>query len=427
MAERYLRMLFFVMVSVALIANSAMAQDLNSKIESGQYVQKADNFIVILDASGSKNDPVQGQKKLSLVKDIISLMNQVIPNIPLQSVLRKYGKGIKQSSKIKTELVYGPAEYSKEGFEQSLDTVKEASGLTFMGAAIDAASIDMESFEKGKTAVVIISDGKIHIGNPVQAAERMKARHGDNVCIFTIFVPSDTADINQVTRDKELMKKIAGASYCGFSESADNIDSEEGMADFVKKVFLASVNDTDSDGVPNDMDQCPDTPLGVEVDSKGCPIPVKTEEPEPEPEKIQVDTDGDGIPDDQDDCPANTPKGAVVSQRGCWIVESLLFDFNKWDIKSEFYPNLDQVVSILEKNPALKITIKGHTDNIGTKEYNMKLSEKRAKAVMEYFLKKGINKERLSSEGFGFTKPVGTNSTSEGRAKNRRVELHPIY
>ncbi|MCP4109745.1 MAG: OmpA family protein [Desulfobacteraceae bacterium] len=423
MAERYLRMLFFVMVSVALVANSAIAQDLNSKIESGQYVQKADNFIVILDASGSKNDPVHGQKKLSLVKDIISHMNKAIPDIKLQSAMRRYGKGIKQSSKIKTELVYGPADYSREEFGQSLDTVKKASGLTFMEAAIDAASNDTDSFEKEKTSVVIISDGKIHIGDPVQAAERMKARHGDNICIFTIFVPSDTADINQVARDRKLMKDIAGASHCGFSESADNIDSEEGMTDFVEKVFLASVNDTDGDGVPNDKDQCPDTPLSVEVDENGCPIQVKPEEPEAEPEKIQVDTDGDGVFDDKDVCP-NTPKGAVVSQNGCWIVKNLLFDFNKWDIKSEFYKNLDQVVSILEKNPGLNITIKGHTDNIGTKEYNMKLSEKRAKAVMEYFLKKGINKDRLASEGYGFTKPVGTNSTSEGRAKNRRVELH---
>lgn len=429
MAERCLRVLFFMMVSVALIAGdtvSAIAQDLSSKIDSGQYVQKVDNFIVILDASGSKNDPVNEQKKLNIAKDILVSMNQAIPDIKLASALRRYGKGIKQSSKIKTELVYGPAEYSREEFEKSAETVRKASGLTFMESAIDAAVNDIQSFDKGKTAVIIISDGKIHIGDPVRAAERMKNIYGDRVCIYTIFVPSDTADINQVAKDKKLMKDVASASYCGFSENSENIASEENMADFVEKIFLASVSDTDGDGVPNDTDECPNTPMGVRVDSRGCPIPVKTEEPEPEPQKILTDTDGDGVYDEQDDCP-NTPKGAVVSERGCWIVKNLLFDFNKWDIKSEFYHNLDQVVLILKKNPALKIKIQGHTDAVGTAVYNMKLSEKRAVAVMGYFLKKGIQKERLASEGFGLTRPIDTNSTAEGRAKNRRVELHPIY
>jgi OOP family OmpA-OmpF porin len=97
------------------------------------------------------------------------------------------------------------------------------------------------------------------------------------------------------------------------------------------------------------------------------------------------------------------------------------------DIKPEFYPILDEVVTVLANKPDLKIEIVGHTDNRGTLTFNQKLSENRAKAIIEYFIKEGVNSERLSSKGLGLTQPIDTNDTLEGRAKNRRVELKPIF
>jgi OOP family OmpA-OmpF porin len=186
------------------------------------------------------------------------------------------------------------------------------------------------------------------------------------------------------------------------------------MGDFVKNVFLAEVTkpvlDSDGDGVTDDKDRCPDTPKGVTVDAKGCPL----------------DTDGDGVADYLDQCP-NTPKGATVDARGCWTYAAVvMYDFNSAEIKSEAYPMLDEAVSILKENPEMKVEIDGHTDNKGSAAYNMNLSERRAKAVMKYFVDHGVEAGRLTTKGFGFTKPAASNATKEGRAKNRRVELTPV-
>ena len=84
-------------------------------------------------------------------------------------------------------------------------------------------------------------------------------------------------------------------------------------------------------------------------------------------------------------------------------------------------------MKVLKNNPSLKIRIEGNTDNIGTAKYNMGLSNRRAKSVLEYLVKAGINKNRLSTVGYGFSRPIATNITPEGRALNRRVELTPLF
>jgi OmpA-OmpF porin, OOP family len=148
------------------------------------------------------------------------------------------------------------------------------------------------------------------------------------------------------------------------------------------------------------------------------PKPVKVIEP-------PKDSDGDGVFDNVDKCPG-TPKGAKVNEFGCWVIKNVNFDFNKSNIKPQFYPGLDEVVTVLKQNPTLTVEVQGHTDNVGTQKYNQNLSEKRAISVMNYFVSKGIAKDRLSASGYGFSKPVTTNETEEGRATNRRVQLNPI-
>lgn len=168
--------------------------------------------------------------------------------------------------------------------------------------------------------------------------------------------------------------------------------------------------DSDGDGVYDDLDKCPDTPKGVEVDENGCPL----------------DTDGDGVADYLDKCP-NTPKGATVDEFGCWVCKGLNFDYNKWDIKPEYNSCLDESADYLKNaNPDINVEIQGHTDNIGSRKFNLKLSEKRALAVWDYLINKGIAKERLTIKGFGFLNPVAPNGTEEGRSKNRRVQFKQL-
>lgn len=171
------------------------------------------------------------------------------------------------------------------------------------------------------------------------------------------------------------------------------------------------IGDSDGDGVTDDKDQCPNTPKGDKVDAVGC--------------TIVADADGDGVLDNKDQCP-NTPKGAKVDTRGCWVLSDLNFEFDSATILREDYVILDEVATVLNKNPGVKVRIEGHTDLKGSEKYNQKLSERRAASVVNYLEKHGVADNRLSSAGFGFDKPIADNASEEGRAKNRRVELTPV-
>lgn len=102
------------------------------------------------------------------------------------------------------------------------------------------------------------------------------------------------------------------------------------------------------------------------------------------------------------------------------------FDTGKSSIKADSYEIISEITKMLNANPGLKISIEGHTDNVGDKTSNMKLSKNRAKAVLLSLVDEGIQESRLKSEGFGQTKPIGDNETEEGKAQNRRVELKKI-
>jgi len=169
-------------------------------------------------------------------------------------------------------------------------------------------------------------------------------------------------------------------------------------------------SDADGDGIADRLDKCPDTPAGVVVDENGCPL----------------DGDGDGVADYLDKC-ENTPAGASVDSRGCWVIQGIQFVSGKSDITPEFYPVLDQVMSVLRNEPDLKVEIQGYTDSKGSLALNQRLSEDRAKRIMQYFIDKGVDSRNLSATGFGPSNPAATNDTPEGRAQNRRVELKPVW
>ncbi|MFH1097086.1 MAG: OmpA family protein, partial [Candidatus Desantisbacteria bacterium] len=105
------------------------------------------------------------------------------------------------------------------------------------------------------------------------------------------------------------------------------------------------------------------------------------------------------------------------------IISSVNFEFNSDKIKAALYPVLDELVVKLKENSSMQGIIEGHTDNIGSDEYNLDLSKRRAESVSSYLVQKGISKGRLSCVGYGKSKPVATNGTEEGRQGNRRVEI----
>jgi len=105
------------------------------------------------------------------------------------------------------------------------------------------------------------------------------------------------------------------------------------------------------------------------------------------------------------------------------VLRGVRFDFNKATIRSDARPVLDEAISTLKREPAVLVIAEGHTDDIGTDAYNLKLSRRRAEAVRDYLVAGGISPKRITVEGFGESHPVASNATADGRAQNRRVEL----
>ena len=176
--------------------------------------------------------------------------------------------------------------------------------------------------------------------------------------------------------------------------------------------------DSDGDGVPDYLDECPDTPITAIgfVDEKGC----------------ELDTDEDGVPDYKDACP-NVP--GVKANKGCPEVkrevkmllqkamQGIEFESGKATIKSKSYALLDQIAQTFIENEDYIIEVQGHTDATGKAAENKKLSQARAEAVMMYLVKKGVSSTRMTAVGYGQEKPIADNKTKAGRQKNRRVQF----
>ena len=107
-------------------------------------------------------------------------------------------------------------------------------------------------------------------------------------------------------------------------------------------------------------------------------------------------------------------------------LNNIFFDVGKAELRPESFPELDRMVTVFNENPKMTISLDGHTDNTGSNELNLKLSQDRADSVREYFIGKGIEPDRIASKGYGETKPVAPNDTDEGRQKNRRVEFRIV-
>jgi len=408
--------------------------DLNAKLKAGDYRQKANNFVVILDASRSAGDVEGGRTDFQRSKEFIYRMNRTIPDMTLNAALRSFGHWPITSSE-QTILHFGPEMWSRSDFQAAVDTVPWAAGGSPVDRVFNYSDRDMTSLS-GHTAVILVGDGEYKGIFSAGAAKLMKARYGNNVCIYTVLESRETPD------KVAIMKEIAEAGECGFYQYGMNLESSQAVAEWVEAVFLQKAEgpvDSDGDGVIDSLDQCPYTPKGVVVDSSGCPLDSDGDgvpnylDRCPDTQKgirvgykgCPLDSDGDGVYDYLDQCP-NTPIDASVDIRGCWVIKGVNFDTANWNIKSASYRHLNEVAEILMKNPGIKVEIQGHTDNRGAAKYNLMLSDKRANAVMEYLVEHGISPNRLTAVGYGFKRPAVSNATPEGRAQNRRVELKPI-
>jgi outer membrane protein OmpA-like peptidoglycan-associated protein len=190
---------------------------------------------------------------------------------------------------------------------------------------------------------------------------------------------------------------------------------------------ITNVNsDPDGDGIAGDKDKCPTIPEDKDgfEDEDGCPDP---------------DNDHDGILDAQDKCP-NEPetKNGYKDEDGCpdelpkavarftGVIEGINFKTGSADITFGSYGLLDRAAQVMTDYPDINIEISGHTDSRGAADYNRDLSARRAESVKNYLVSKGIRPERLTSIGYGMDRPISSNKTDSGRARNRRTEFRLI-
>jgi outer membrane protein OmpA-like peptidoglycan-associated protein len=157
-----------------------------------------------------------------------------------------------------------------------------------------------------------------------------------------------------------------------------------------------AIEDADQDTVEDWTDKCPNTPAGMKVNALGCEIdthPVVAS------------------------ASSSAPDGPIV------VLGDVNFDFDKATLKPSADEKIDQAVAHVNKMAGEKFELKGYTDSVGSDDYNLKLSQSRADAVRDAMIKKGAPADRITATGYGEASPVASNSTEEGRAENRRVEL----
>lgn len=199
--------------------------------------------------------------------------------------------------------------------------------------------------------------------------------------------------------------------------------------------------DDDQDRVPNSVDECPDTPLGAPVDARGCSqdsdmdgVPTEQDRcpnsrrgAEVNVYGCEVDNDKDGVPDHRDDCLFTRP-GVRTDVRGCEIADIISLPGVNFETGQDIliYGTeylLQEAAETLNKYPELMIEVAGHSDDVGDNLKNEGLSERRAKTVRAFLIHYGVAEDRLTFKGYGESQPIGDNATPEGRAMNRRVEL----
>lgn len=231
----------------------------------------------------------------------------------------------------------------------------------------------------------------------------------------------------EVSKDREPVVVKVGEGdrdRDGISDSVDRCPDEPEDFDGFQDDDGCPEQDNDGDGVPDAVDRCPNTPGPAE--NAGCPI---------------RDADGDGVSDDVDRCP-NIPGPA--SNQGCpeeKTYRSVVVKESRIEIKQQLrfksasakivgkdsFAILGEVAQALQDNPRIKkIRIEGHTDSVGSDATNLKLSENRAKAVMSQLIKNGVDAARMEAVGYGKNRPIASNSTTAGRAQNRRTEFNIV-
>jgi OOP family OmpA-OmpF porin len=332
---------------------------------------KVDQLIVLVDSSNSVKGEFHGEKAL------------------VESFARSMPKGKYETGSI-TFGGFDRINAPLEKFDRSR-VVAEAEQIKYLdeGTPIHRAIEEAADALKGKhghATVVLYSDGKptSEIGSEIDpqlafdAVKTLRQSYNGTVCLHTVQIGDDP-------EGGAFLRRLANATECGSFRAADDVDTVAALTQFERRVFLG-------------VERAPDVAAAP------------------------ADTDRDGVIDAKDDCPG-TPRGAAVDKRGCWQVKGVHFATDSAKIEAKGRKALDQVATVLKKNPDLRVKLDGYTDARGSDGHNDALSNRRAEAARKYLVAKGVDADRLDVKGHGKSKPTADNDTASGRAQNRRAEI----
>jgi len=357
-------MALFVMLSFGMfLAATASAQ-------TERIVPKAENFVFFVDHSGSMAMSAPSDSQSSVIarqdpnkQEKIEVVKEILGAVNADIPDMTFNAGLYTFGPFQEYM--GVAPYSKNGVDKSISEVKAHydifGRLTPMGLGLQSLDVVLSGLSKRK-AVILTTDGESNLGaKPLPVVRDMYAKHGDSICFHVI-------SFAQTEEQKAIVDEIAAINSCTVSVDAMDLLDDAKRDQFVRDVFY------DVEIIPA--------------------APVAKPEPAPEPEVEEV-----------------------------IVFRNVNFDFDKSNIKQEFVPILREAAEIIKSRPGKTVMVDGHTCNIGTAKYNMGLSERRASSVNNFLVKEGVDEDRIKAQGFGLTNPRYDNSTREGRALNRRVEI----
>lgn len=263
--------------------------------------------------------------------------------------------------------VYPMQQFNRGTLAEQANMLRYRGGLTPFGKGLGVANKHL-SGTSGITKLIVFSDGRATDDGVITPnVERLLANN--NITFYTVQIGDDE-------EGEQVLANLVQNTPGGIATHFEDVNSPASMTAFARQMFITTVGDEDGDGVCDDVDECPGTPAGAKVDA-----------------------------------------------RGCWTLSNVLFEYDKAVIKSAFRPLVEDVAIILKKNPKMQIRIEGHTCDIASDSYNQALSERRAKAIHDFLVSKGISADRLSARGYGESRPAYPNTSDSNREKNRRVEF----
>jgi OOP family OmpA-OmpF porin len=335
-----------------------------------------DQAMILFDSSGSISRTKQFPGEKALLESFVASM----PDGSYEAGALAFGGFERQTLPL--------AKFDRNALASHAKDVRYLSEGTPIHTILGEAQESLAGKQK-RSAVVLLSDGlyKDVVGRDVESelsfdsARKLAESYDGKLCLHTVQVGNEAAGT-------EFLRKLASTTDCGSSRSAASLSDASSLQAFQREIFMGAA---------------------------AAPVAA-----------VPSDSDGDGVIDPRDQCP-NTPQGAKVDARGCWVLEWVYFETNSAKILPASESRIAaEVLPVLEKNPKLRIRVDGHTDSRGSTAYNQKLSEQRANAVRDFLIAKGVAATRVEAKGFGEAKPIAPNDTAANLQKNRTTEITAI-